>query len=95
MATTKTHPPKFPIPAFVDHRPGSWVTRGVCRNRWAVMDADTDQGREIARKICMRCPVMAECRAWSLDLPDRAPVHGVVAGLTAAERTRARKRRAA
>lgn len=47
---------------------------------------------ELARDVCRRCPVLAECRSWALSSPD--PVPGMVAAqMHPGEREQARRRR--
>lgn len=48
----------------------------------------------VARSVCLGCPVLADCKAWALTLPD--PAKGMVAGgLTPTQRDAARARDAA
>ena len=41
--------------------------------------------------VCLRCPVIDECRGWVLALPNGVDRDGVAAGMDVAER-RARRR---
>lgn len=46
-------------------------------------------GRQLlaaARRICEGCSVRSECLTWSLEMARHVDLHGVFAGLTAAER---------
>ncbi|MCB0967714.1 MAG: WhiB family transcriptional regulator [Ilumatobacter sp.] len=44
------------------------------------------------KAVCGACPVLAECRTWSLGTPDPAAGH-VAGGLHPAERSRLRRQR--
>jgi WhiB family redox-sensing transcriptional regulator len=77
-----------------------WQLRALCRTMDEAIFFSPDRERgpsraqreEEARKICHRCPVIAECRAHALAA--REP-YGVWGGMTAAERATARAARAA
>jgi hypothetical protein len=85
----------------LDKDPQDWRQHGLCRRYppdlvERVFLASHGQVR-IAKWACQRCPVLEQCRAWILS--DDAPIveHGVIAGMSAKERTRIRvaKNRAA
>lgn len=53
------------------------------------VDCNLDRSAVEAKKVCVECPVVAECRFWSVvtALPD-----GVAGGLTPSERRLMRRR---
>jgi WhiB family redox-sensing transcriptional regulator len=59
---------------------------------------DADRWPDLARPICRRCPVQAQCLAWALGDVPGAPARGeprsVWGGLTPAERVEVRRSRA-
>jgi hypothetical protein len=78
--------------------PGAWHLDAACRCQTATMTLPDTRGHRVAvavakaKAICAVCPVIAECRAWALTLPDPAAWHGggggmVAGGLTPKERT--------
>jgi WhiB family transcriptional regulator, redox-sensing transcriptional regulator len=82
--------------------PGEWAHQAVCRGNGRLfaipfgvtqpMSPPLREQVSAARAICVRCPVLAECRAWALSRPD--PANGMVAGgLTPHERQRQRAAR--
>ena len=61
-------------------RTGRWMRRAACAGRPAMFD---DAGRTgEALRLCARCPVLAECRAWALG----TAVSGVAGGMTEGSR---------
>lgn len=70
-----------------------WQLRGACRGmdstRFFYLDGERGQRREQreiqAKAICLRCPVISECRTHALQV--REP-YGIWGGLTEDERTR-------
>ncbi|MGW8378754.1 WhiB family transcriptional regulator [Streptomyces sp. ODS28] len=81
-------------------QPGPWHSEAVCRRDEAGLffapskepTADRLSREQAAKRVCARCPVMAECREHALVMPEP---YGVWGGLTAAERrvVSARRRR--
>lgn len=72
-----------------------WREQAACRG----MDTDIffpqeKYGIAKAKAICARCPVMAECRDYSLTLP-RDDTRGVWGGMSEGERVRAHRAREA
>ncbi|MFE3126749.1 WhiB family transcriptional regulator [Streptomyces hydrogenans] len=68
--------------------PLAWLDRGLCRFR---PDAFTSLATAPeAKRICVRCPVLGECRAWIRRVESgnsASQRENVVAGLTPDERT--------
>lgn len=66
---------------------------GRCAGVPDVMDPDPDDalGIEIAREVCMSCPVYVLCRAWADTLPEDADPGGVLAATTESERAAQRE----
>jgi WhiB family transcriptional regulator, redox-sensing transcriptional regulator len=66
--------------------PGPWAASAACRDAdTALFFASDELSMAIARRLCRRCPVRAECQAYALAFHD---VTGVWGGLTEAERRR-------
>jgi hypothetical protein len=42
-----------------------------------IWDADTADDAHLAIRACLRCPALAECRAWARSQP-RNSIHGVI-----------------
>lgn len=70
----------------------SWQTRGRCRDYPAELFFPEEESRryrrvheESAKRICQDCPVIVECRAHALNIPE---AYGVWGAMTAAERAR-------
>jgi hypothetical protein len=59
--------PEPAFPALRGHRPPA---PGPCSSGPA---SATPAGREVAKRICGGCPVLAACREWSLGLPQEDP----------------------
>lgn len=79
--------------------PGPWVQRGACRGHPLEVFFPTppkgrtryDDRRYVAAKaICAECPVLDECRSYSVPL---SVLEGIWGGLTESGRQRARGRR--
>lgn len=72
-----------------------WQDKGACRGEAAILFFEPERdhrgrGKErenLAKSICRRCPVMAQCRAHGLSVED----HGIWGGLTARERLAMRR----
>lgn len=71
---------------------GSWQLRAACRGEDAVYffapayfekRREKDAREAVAKAICMRCPVMAECREYALGVRE---AHGIWGGLNEMER---------
>ena len=90
------------VPVFAGPR---WKLQGLCTQsdpeHW-FPDHDGDgtkrrSGDEVgkpgmsAKAICRRCPVVAECLQWALEMKEQ---HGIWGGMTARERNRLAKERA-
>lgn len=67
----------------ITDRPGDWAELAACKGQVSVMFPVRGQPTEPARALCRRCPVLDECRIWSLGVPGQA---GVCADTTEAER---------
>lgn len=77
-------------------RPGKWARHAACAGLMPAHDArlpdeeaDADRFRArvaAARERCSRCPVLAECAAWTMALP-RTHRSGVLAGRYYPERS--------
>lgn len=68
--------------------PGDWVEHAECGRVGAnmAMEATTSEhGVDARRQVCLRCPVVDECRAWALTDPDPAFGH-MAGGMTPRER---------
>jgi WhiB family redox-sensing transcriptional regulator len=70
----------------------SWQARGLCRDYPAELFFPEEESRrhrrareDSAKRICLDCPVMVECRRHALSIPE---VYGVWGAMTAAERSR-------
>lgn len=75
--------------------PGDWVDRAACARPGAppmvVYPNSSLQAIDARRRMCQRCPVLAECRSWALTAPDPATGH-MAGAMTPDERAQARKR---
>jgi hypothetical protein len=72
-----------------------WRTRAACAGQDKVMDchqADEDAVRA-AKAVCWACPVIDDCRADVLRLPERLDPDGVCAAMTGSQRSAARRER--
>ncbi|MEE1786561.1 WhiB family transcriptional regulator [Streptomyces sp. SP17BM10] len=78
------------LPGAFEHR-WSWQLRGACRTVDSSVffhpvnerGAAAKQREEEAKSVCARCPVLAECRRYAMEV--REP-YGVWGGLTEDER---------
>lgn len=61
-------------------RTGRWMRRAACAGRPTMFDDAARTGE--ALRLCARCPVLAECRAWALG----TAVAGVAGGMTEGSR---------
>lgn len=61
---------------------------GACAGRARLMDPapGDEQGTTRARRVCLGCPVLTDCRAWMSTLTRRTDPGGVLAATTADER---------
>lgn len=69
-----------------------WRDAGSCR-REAVAHlffSDDQADQALARSVCQNCPVLAECRDYVLNCPQRE--YGIWAGMSEDQRNRARRR---
>jgi WhiB family redox-sensing transcriptional regulator len=88
-----------PIATGVHPAPDSWAEQAACRHEDPDLffPPEEERGRyaalreTLAKRICLRCPVLAECTDYALTADER---YGVWGGLTAAERDRLRQRHA-
>jgi WhiB family redox-sensing transcriptional regulator len=78
------------VTAIRSTRVREWATQGACRK--AEPDALFVRGaaQQAAKKVCMGCPVIAQCLAYSLD---NQTEFGVWGGMTERERRALLKRR--
>lgn len=61
-----------------------WISRGACRDSDpALFQAEDKFSIELAKRVCMRCPVLSECRAWSIPHSEA----GTWGALSESERT--------
>jgi len=67
----------------------SWMADGVCVGSGLDFTNPSTKARAACLQACGRCPVLLDCRAWSLTIDDRDAVLG---GLDPAARKQARKR---
>lgn len=67
----------------IDHRPGEWADRAACKGQTEVMFPVRGSSAEPARALCRSCPVLDECAAWVLEVPNQ---HGIVADSSHRER---------
>jgi hypothetical protein len=70
----------------------SWQAQGRCRDYPAELFFPEEESRrhrrareDSAKRICLDCPVLAECRKHALSIPE---VYGVWGAMTPAERAR-------
>jgi WhiB family redox-sensing transcriptional regulator len=78
-----------------DWRHGARCTEYDPELFWPKSDTSSEGIAQIARakKVCEKCPVLEECRAWAMDLGPK--LHGgVFGGLTEDERASIRRREA-
>lgn len=67
-----------------------WKNKAACRGLGKLFDSIGRKDQWAARDICAACPVQLACRQWVLRLTEDDDPGGICAGMTAAERTRAR-----
>lgn len=78
--------------------PGAdWWKQGRCVGRAALFDTQPGHGRKTAAEkaaiaLCVACPVIKQCTARVLGLPEAEDFGGIVAGLTEKERTKLRRK---
>lgn len=72
----------------------SWQRRGSCLGYPLEVFFPEEQARsklrqreDVAKRICLQCPVLAECREHALRTPEQ---HGIWGAMTAHERSRKR-----
>ena len=74
--------------------PPEWTRDAVCASvDPEVFFPEETRSSRAARKVCLQCPVAAECFRYAISQP--ANLHGVWAGTTERERLTARARRRA
>jgi WhiB family redox-sensing transcriptional regulator len=94
-ALLPTAPAHQPVPPA----PSGWPERAACRDKDPDLffPPEEERGRyaafreTLAKRICLRCPVLRECTDYALVADER---YGVWGGLTPVERGRLRRRRA-
>jgi WhiB family redox-sensing transcriptional regulator len=78
--------------------PGGWIAAAECAQHPSVSFdmpggrpelAERARSTAAAKAICRACPVVAECAAWSLTVPDPVPTQ-IAGGMTPGERHRRR-----
>jgi WhiB family redox-sensing transcriptional regulator len=88
--TTKTATTGITLTAMEDApAPGPWAKRAACLG--LPTDSffpDDPADADLARAVCQRCPVRADCAAYALAIPALAGVWG---GLTEGDRRRIRR----
>ncbi|MFJ8622302.1 WhiB family transcriptional regulator [Kitasatospora sp. NPDC093550] len=80
------------LPGAFEHR-WSWQFEGACRTVDSSVffhpanerGAAAQQRERLAKEVCARCPVLARCRQYALDVGEP---YGVWGGLTEDERRR-------
>ncbi len=71
--------------------PESWWLRADCRTQESQLwFPERGESAEPARRICLTCPVMAECRDYALT--SSMPLLGVWGGMSEREREKARRK---
>jgi hypothetical protein len=72
--------------------PGGWIAAAECAQHPSVSFEMPGSGSPLrsgpvaqAKAICRACPVVAECAAWSLTVPDPVPTQ-IAGGMTPGER---------
>ncbi len=70
-----------------------WRKQAACAGLYEVMDRRQADGPAVraALAVCRSCPVLDDCRAWVLGLPERLDPGGVCGGLTEIQRSKARR----
>lgn len=71
-----------------------WRDHAACHGLGAVMDPPNPTPQQIgeAAAICLRCPVMDDCRTWVMSLPEKQDPGGVCAGMSELSRKKRRQR---
>jgi len=74
---------------LLDTRP-AWQGLAACRDAPAEVTwfPENGKGAEAAKRVCARCPVVRECRAWALT---QTHLVGVWGGLSDQDRRRYRR----
>lgn len=67
-----------------------WRVRGECRTDPDLFFQADSASVAQAKAACHRCPVLTQCEAWALSLASEIDQHGIIAGLTPAQRERLR-----
>lgn len=80
-------------PALTAPLHGTWTTRAACVGYSWLLESDQPGDIHAARALCATCPVIGDCTRWVMSLQPREDPGGVVAGMTAFERSRARNSR--
>jgi hypothetical protein len=92
--------PNDRLPTWSHPAPGTWADEAACRfeDPDLFFPPEEEHGRyavlreTLAKWVCLRCPVLAECTAYALASDER---YGVWGGFTPAERHRLRRARSA
>lgn len=73
--------------------PDLWFEQSSSRYETkSVTSVEAEERRSMAKAICERCPVTAECLSWALAHDER---YGIWGGTDPSERARMRRRRTA
>ena len=73
--------------------PGDWAERAACartKTDMGLFSNASPQAVESRRLVCSGCPVLDDCKAWALTVPDPAFGH-MAGGLAPAERSQIRR----
>ena len=89
-----------PLPTWSYPARGTWADEAACRfeDPDLFFPPEKERGRyavlreTLAKRVCLRCPVLGECTAYALAADER---YGVWGGLSPAERDRLRRHRSA
>ena len=79
----------FAVPFFDDR---DWELEALCKNHlkpeWWYPEQNNYHGGQLAKRVCLRCPVMKECLDWALKHDEE---HGVWGATTPRERQRIKR----
>lgn len=81
MTTNRSYPAPDPEEWAVQQ---SWIGRAACRDADpALFQAEDKFSVELAKRVCHRCPVVGDCRAWAIPHTEA----GTWGALSESERT--------
>jgi hypothetical protein len=69
----------------------SWRERAACKGQGKLFDSLARKDQRAAQNTCTSCPVRVACLGWVMRLPEHDDPGGVCAGLTEADRVKARR----